>query len=145
MYSEADRNARHVRAADEAIHIGPAESRKSYLSVERILNAAHFAGAEAIHPGYGFLAENAEFARACQDAGIVFIGPTAETIDAMGSKSEAKRLMESAGVPTVPGYHGNNQADSILEEEARRVGFPVMIKPSAGGGGKGMRIVRRRE
>ncbi len=145
VYSEADRGARHVRAADEAIHIGPAESRESYLSIERILNAAHFAGVDAIHPGYGFLAENAGFARACHDAGIVFIGPAPETIDAMGSKSEAKRLMESAGVPTVPGYHGSNQADVLLEQEACRIGFPVLIKPSAGGGGKGMRIVRRQE
>ncbi len=142
VYSEADRGARHVRVADEAVLIGPAESRQSYLSIERIINAAHFSGADAIHPGYGFLAENADLARACEDAGLVFVGPGAETIDAMGSKSEAKRLMEAAGVPTIPGYHGAQQSDALLAEEARQLGYPVMIKPSAGGGGKGMRIVR---
>lgn len=142
VYSEADRGARHVRSADEAVHIGAAESRDSYLSIERIINAAHFSGADAVHPGYGFLSENAALARACDAAGLIFIGPTAETIDAMGSKSEAKRLMETAGVPTVPGYHGVQQSDLLLEEEAIKLGFPVIIKPSAGGGGKGMRIVR---
>ncbi len=142
VYSEADRGARHVRTADEAVLIGGAASRESYLVVERIINAAHFSGADAIHPGYGFLAENADLARACDDAGLVFIGPTAETIDAMGSKSEAKRLMDTAGVPTVPGYHGAQQSDALLEEEANKLGYPLIIKPSAGGGGKGMRVVR---
>ncbi|NNF51106.1 MAG: acetyl/propionyl/methylcrotonyl-CoA carboxylase subunit alpha [Gammaproteobacteria bacterium] len=145
VYSEADRGARHVRSADEAVNIGAAESRESYLSVEKIINAAHFSGADAIHPGYGFLSENPELARSCVDAGLIFVGPTAETIDAMGSKSEAKRLMAAAGVPTVPGYHGAQQSDALLEEEASGIGYPVIIKPSAGGGGKGMRIVRKAE
>ncbi len=145
VYSEADRGARHVRSADEAVLIGPAASSESYLAIEKIINAAHFSGADAVHPGYGFLAENPALARACDDAGLIFIGPRPETIDAMGSKSEAKRLMEAAGVPTVPGYHGAGQADALLQQEAEKLGVPLMIKPSAGGGGKGMRIVRKLE
>ncbi len=141
VYSDADRAARHVRLADEAHRIGPAAARESYLCVEAILEAARATGAEAIHPGYGFLSENAAFAAACQAAGIVFIGPSAEAIAAMGDKAAAKALMEQAGVPLVPGYHGDNQDPDFLAGEAARIGFPVLIKASAGGGGKGMRIV----
>ncbi|MBM3532679.1 MAG: acetyl/propionyl/methylcrotonyl-CoA carboxylase subunit alpha [Alphaproteobacteria bacterium] len=141
VYSEADRDARHVHACDEAHPIGPAPARESYLRIERILEAARKAGAEAIHPGYGFLSENAGFAEACAAAGIVFVGPPASAIRAMGSKSAAKALMERTGVPLVPGYHGDDQAEAKLTSEARRIGFPVLVKASAGGGGKGMRIV----
>jgi len=143
VHSEADRGALHTRLADEAIEIGPAEARQSYLSIERILEAARSAGAQAIHPGYGFLSENAAFARACHAAGIVFVGPPAEAIDRMGSKSEARQLMAAAGVPVLPGYDGEDQSDGILEAEARRLGLPLLVKPTAGGGGKGMRIVRK--
>ncbi|MBM3546975.1 MAG: acetyl/propionyl/methylcrotonyl-CoA carboxylase subunit alpha [Alphaproteobacteria bacterium] len=143
VYSEADRGARHVRACDEAYPIGPAPARESYLRIDRILEAAKKSGAEAIHPGYGFLSENAEFAEACAAAGIVFVGPPASAIRAMGSKSAAKALMEKTGVPLVPGYHGDDQAEAMLAGEAKRIGFPVLIKASAGGGGKGMRIVDR--
>ena len=141
VYSDADRAARHVRLADEARRIGPAAARESYLSIEAILEAARATGAEAIHPGYGFLSENAAFAAACKSAGVVFIGPSAEAIAAMGDKAAAKTLMEKAGVPLVPGYHGDNQDPDFLAGEAARIGFPVLIKASAGGGGKGMRIV----
>jgi len=141
VYSDADRAARHVRLADEARRIGPAAARESYLSAEAILAAARATGAEAIHPGYGFLSENAAFAAACKAAGIVFIGPSAEAIAAMGDKAAAKLRMEKAGVPLVPGYHGENQDPDFLAGEAAHVGFPVLIKASAGGGGKGMRIV----
>jgi 3-methylcrotonyl-CoA carboxylase alpha subunit len=141
VYSDADRNALHVRSCDEAVHIGGAAARESYLNMERILAAARHTGADAIHPGYGFLSENAAFAEACQQAGIVFVGPQAASIRAMGSKSEAKALMERAGVPLVPGYHGADQQDELLVREAARIGYPVLIKASAGGGGKGMRIV----
>jgi 3-methylcrotonyl-CoA carboxylase alpha subunit len=141
VYSDADRDALHVRMADEAIRLGPARAADSYLAIERVLAAARHARADAIHPGYGFLAENARFARASADAGMVFVGPRAESIERMGSKSEAKRLMEAAGVPVVPGYHGSDQADAVLTREAERIGFPLMIKAVAGGGGKGMRIV----
>jgi 3-methylcrotonyl-CoA carboxylase alpha subunit len=141
VYSEADANARHVRLADEAVLIGPAEARESYLVGSRILEVAKQTGAEAIHPGYGFLSENADFADACEKAGAVFIGPPASAIRAMGSKSAAKALMEAAKVPLTPGYHGDNQAPSFLAEEAGRIGYPVLIKASAGGGGKGMRRV----
>ena len=142
VYSDADREARHVHLADEARRIGPAAARDSYLNIEAILAAARDTGAEAIHPGYGFLSENGEFARACAKAGIVFIGPTPEAMAAMGDKSAAKNLMEKARVPLVPGYHGAKQDAALLAKEAERIGYPVLIKASAGGGGKGMRIVR---
>jgi 3-methylcrotonyl-CoA carboxylase alpha subunit len=141
VYSEADRNALHVELAEEAWPIGPPEPRESYLNIAAILDAARASGAEAVHPGYGFLSENADFAEACEVAGIVFIGPPAATIRAMGLKAEAKALMERYGVPLVPGYHGEDQDPSRLLEEANRIGFPVLIKASAGGGGRGMRVV----
>jgi 3-methylcrotonyl-CoA carboxylase alpha subunit len=142
VYSDADRDARHVRLAHEARRIGPPPARESYLDIEAILAAASDTGAEAIHPGYGFLSENEDFARACAKAGLVFIGPTPEAIAAMGDKSAAKRLMEKARVPLVPGYHGEKQDAAHLAKEVERIGYPVLIKASAGGGGKGMRIVR---
>ncbi len=142
VYSDADRDARHVRLADEARRIGPPAARESYLNAEAILAAARDTGAGAIHPGYGFLSENEDFARACGGAGIVFIGPTPEAIAAMGDKSAAKTLMEKARVPLVPGYHGERQEAAFLAKEAERIGYPVLIKASAGGGGKGMRVVR---
>jgi 3-methylcrotonyl-CoA carboxylase alpha subunit len=141
VYSEADANARHVRLADEAVLIGGPEARDSYLRGERILEAAQKTGAQAIHPGYGFLSENEDFAEACAKAGVVFIGPPASAIRAMGSKSAAKALMEKAGVPLTPGYHGERQDPEFLAEQAERIGYPVLIKASAGGGGKGMRRV----
>jgi len=141
VYSDADRNARHVRMADEAIAIGPAPARESYLRGDAILDAARRTGAQAIHPGYGFLSENADFAQACAEAGIVFIGPSAAAIRAMGDKSAAKALMQQAGVPLTPGYHGDDQAPEFLRGQADGIGYPVLIKASAGGGGKGMRRV----
>ncbi|MDB5885025.1 MAG: acetyl/propionyl/methylcrotonyl-CoA carboxylase subunit alpha [Polaromonas sp.] len=141
VYSEADASARHVRMADEAVLIGPAAARESYLVADRILEAAMRTGAQAVHPGYGFLSENADFADACQQAGIVFIGPPASAIRAMGSKSAAKALMGKANVPLTPGYHGDRQEPGFLEEQAASIGYPVLIKASAGGGGKGMRRV----
>ena len=141
VFSDADANARHARLADEAVHIGPPAARESYLNVERIIDAAKKTGAQAIHPGYGFLSENEDFAKACVDHGIVFIGPPVEAIRAMGSKSAAKRIMERAGVPLVPGYHGDEQDAEFLRKESDRIGYPVLIKATAGGGGKGMRIV----
>ena len=141
VYSDADRHARHVAMADEAVHIGGSPARESYLVVEKILDAARRTGAQAIHPGYGFLSENAGFAEACEKAGVVFIGPPPSAIRAMGSKSEAKKIMEKAKVPLVPGYHGDDQSPELLAREAERIGFPVLIKASAGGGGKGMRVV----
>ncbi|HET6221387.1 MAG TPA: biotin carboxylase N-terminal domain-containing protein, partial [Dongiaceae bacterium] len=141
VYSEADAGALHVASADEAALIGPAPARESYLNIAKIVAAAKETGAEAIHPGYGFLSENATFAEACAAAGLVFIGPPVEAIRAMGSKSEAKAIMAKAGVPLVPGYHGADQDDALLLKEAKRVGYPVLIKASAGGGGKGMRRV----
>jgi 3-methylcrotonyl-CoA carboxylase alpha subunit len=141
VYSEADAKARHVDLADEAYPIGPSPARQSYLVVENIIEAAKRSGAQAIHPGYGFLSENAGFAEACAEAGIVFIGPPPSAIRAMGSKSAAKALMESSGVPLVPGYHGADQDPAVLAAAAGRIGYPVLIKASAGGGGKGMRIV----
>ena len=141
VYSEADAGALHVEMADEAVLLGPAPASQSYLAIDKVIAAAVATGAEAIHPGYGFLSENARFAEACAKVGIAFIGPPASAIHAMGSKSESKRLMEMAGVPLVPGYHGTEQADSHLIAEAMQIGFPVLIKASAGGGGKGMRIV----
>src|SRR5437868_8286544 len=145
VYSDADRASLAVQMADEAAHVGPAPSSESYLRIEKIIDAARRHGAEAIHPGYGFLSENAGFAEACAAAGIVFIGPPASAIRAMGSKSEAKKIMEKAKVPLVPGYHGDDQSPDLLAREAERIGFPVLIKASAGGGGKGMRVVESPE
>ncbi len=142
VYSEADATARHVKAADEAWLLGPAPARESYLDIARILAAAKASGAEAIHPGYGFLSENADFADACAEAGLIFVGPPAPAIRVMGSKSAAKILMESAGVPVVPGYHGKAQDVLTFAREARKIGFPVLLKAVSGGGGKGMRVVR---
>jgi 3-methylcrotonyl-CoA carboxylase alpha subunit len=141
VYSDADANARHVAACDEAVRIGEASPRDSYLRWERIIEAAKATGAQAIHPGYGFLSENEEFARACADAGLAFIGPPPSAIRAMGLKAESKQLMEKAGVRLVPGYHAANQEPDLLKREADRIGYPVLIKASAGGGGKGMRVV----
>ena len=141
VYSEADANARHVQLCDEAVAIGGASPRNSYLRADRILAAALATGAQAVHPGYGFLSENAAFARDCAAAGITFIGPPPDAIAAMGSKSAAKTLMEAAGVPLVPGYHGQDNSPALLAREAARIGYPVLIKASAGGGGKGMRRV----
>ena len=141
VYSDADRHALHVQMADEAVHIGAAKAADSYLDWRRILKVAKDTGAEAVHPGYGFLSENAEFARHCQQEGVVFIGPWPEAIELMGSKSAAKALMEKAGVPVTPGYHGDDQSLSKLQSEADKVGYPLLIKAVAGGGGKGMRIV----
>ncbi|MBL8481916.1 MAG: acetyl/propionyl/methylcrotonyl-CoA carboxylase subunit alpha [Rhodocyclaceae bacterium] len=143
VYSEADAGARHVRLADEAVLIGPAPARESYLVIENVIAAARQTGAQAIHPGYGFLSENEAFCAACEAAGIVFIGPPVAAIHAMGSKSEAKKLMEKAGVPLTPGYHGDEQAPEVLHAQAERIGYPVLIKAAAGGGGKGMRLVER--
>ncbi|GAB3258439.1 acetyl/propionyl/methylcrotonyl-CoA carboxylase subunit alpha [Chitinimonas naiadis] len=145
VYSDADADARHVKLADEAFRLGPPAPRESYLKADLILDIARRTGAEAIHPGYGFLSENEEFAEACAKAGVVFIGPPASAIAAMGSKSAAKTLMETAGVPLVPGYHGEVQDSAFLQEQADRMGYPVLIKASAGGGGKGMKIVERSE
>lgn len=142
VYSDADANAAHVAACDESVYIGGSEPRQSYLRADVILEAAKKTGAQAVHPGYGFLSENEAFAQACADNGITFIGPPAASIAAMGSKSAAKALMEKAGVPLVPGYHGDNQDPDFLQQEANRIGYPVLIKASAGGGGKGMRIVQ---
>jgi 3-methylcrotonyl-CoA carboxylase alpha subunit len=142
VYSEADRGATHVAMADDAVLLGPARAHDSYLNIERVLEAARQTGAEAIHPGYGFLSENAGFAEACAKAGLVFVGPTAEMMTAMGSKSGSKALMERAGVPLVPGYHGEDQDEAVLAKAADRIGFPVLVKASAGGGGRGMRVVR---
>ena len=145
VYSDADANAKHVLACDEAVHIGGAAPRESYLRGERVIAAALATGAQAVHPGYGFLSENDEFAQACADAGLVFIGPPPSAIRAMGLKAESKQLMEKAGVPLVPGYHGAGQDAAMLKREADRIGYPVLIKASAGGGGKGMRIVTKTE
>ena len=141
VYSDADAQSRHVALADEAFRIGPPEAKDSYLRGDRIVEAAMSSGASAIHPGYGFLSENAEFAERCERAGITFVGPPPEAIRAMGDKSAAKIIMEKAGVPLVPGYHGGNQAPDFLLDQAVRIGFPVLIKAAAGGGGKGMRAV----
>ena len=141
VYSDADAGARHVAACDEAVRIGEASPRDSYLRWERIIDAAKATGAQAIHPGYGFLSENEEFAQACADAGIAFIGPPPSAIRAMGLKAESKQLMEKAGVRLVPGYHAADQDPALLRREADRIGYPVLIKASAGGGGKGMRVV----
>ncbi|WP_374412930.1 biotin carboxylase N-terminal domain-containing protein [Hydrogenophaga sp.] len=145
VYSDADANAKHVAACDESVHIGGSAPKESYLQWERIIEAAKATGAQAIHPGYGFLSENEAFADACAKAGLVFIGPPSSAIQAMGLKAESKRLMESAGVPLVPGYHGEDQDPALLQREADRIGYPVLIKASAGGGGKGMRAVEKAE
>jgi 3-methylcrotonyl-CoA carboxylase alpha subunit len=141
VYSDADAQAAHVQACDQALHIGGAAVQDSYLQWQRIIDAARQTGAQAIHPGYGFLSENADFAQACADAGLVFIGPPPAAIRAMGLKAASKQLMGQAGVPLVPGYHGADQDPALLAREAAQIGFPVLIKASAGGGGKGMRIV----
>ncbi|MES9903339.1 MAG: acetyl/propionyl/methylcrotonyl-CoA carboxylase subunit alpha [Sedimenticola sp.] len=143
VYSEPDAKARHVNLCDEAWLIGPAAARDSYLKAEKILEVAKASGAQAIHPGYGFLSENAAFSAACNDAGITFIGPPEAAIIAMGSKSEAKKVMSKAGVPLVPGYHGDDQSPDLLQQEADTMGYPLLIKATAGGGGKGMRVVER--
>ena len=145
VYSEADANSLHVAMADEAVLIGPPEARASYLVIENIISAALKTDAQAIHPGYGFLSENAEFAEACAAAGVVFIGPNAEAIRTMGEKAAAKALMEAANVPVVPGYHGKDQDNDLLAKKADEIGFPVLIKAVAGGGGKGMRMVETAE
>ncbi|HEY7788490.1 MAG TPA: biotin carboxylase N-terminal domain-containing protein, partial [Casimicrobiaceae bacterium] len=140
VYSDADANALHVTTCDEAYRIGPAQARESYLDGGTIIAVAKRAGAEAIHPGYGFLSENEAFAKACADAGVVFVGPPAAAIAAMGSKSAAKSIMSAARVPVVPGYHADDQDPALLAREAAGIGFPVLIKPTAGGGGKGMKV-----
>ena len=145
VYSDADAQALHVREADEAVHIGPAPTRESYLVGEKIIAAAKQTGAEAIHPGYGFLSENAAFAQAVMDAGIVWVGPNPSSITAMGLKDAAKKLMADAGVPVTPGYMGEDQSPGVLADEAAKVGYPVLIKAVAGGGGKGMRLVESEE
>ncbi|HVR39969.1 MAG TPA: biotin carboxylase N-terminal domain-containing protein, partial [Thermoanaerobaculia bacterium] len=145
VYSEADRAALHVLYADQAMPIGPAPSRESYLRIDRILDAAMKTRADAIHPGYGFLAENANFARACRDAGIIFIGPSPESIDAMGSKTESRQRMKAAGVPVVPGLTEAVKSVDEIVDFARGAGYPIMIKAAAGGGGKGLRYVAREE
>ncbi len=141
VYSDADRDMPFVREADEAFRLGPAESAESYLRIDRIIEAARATGADAIHPGYGFLAENAAFASACVEAGITFIGPTPDAIASMGSKQRAKRIMAEAGVPVIPGYDGADQSPDVLARMAKEIGFPILVKASAGGGGKGMKRV----
>src|SRR6195952_3330699 len=143
VYSDADANAKHVAVCDEAVHVGGSAASESYLRIERFVEAALATGAQAIHPGYGFLSENEDFARACEKAGLVFIGPPVEAISAMGSKAAAKALMQSASVPLVPGYHGESQDAALLQKEADGIGYPVLLKASAGGGGKGMRVVEK--
>ena len=143
VYSDADRFAMHARLADEAIAIGPAPAHESYLHIPALLAAAHATHADAIHPGYGFLSENAAFAEACRDAGLIFIGPPPEAIRLMGSKMAAKSAVMAVDVPTVPGYQGEDQSVKAMQREAQRIGYPVMIKAAAGGGGKGMRVVQR--
>ena len=137
VYSAADANALHVRVCDEAHLLGPAPARDSYLSIERLIDVARRAKAECVHPGYGFLSENADFAEACRQSGLVFVGPPASAIRAMGLKDRAKALMEKAGVPLVPGYHGERQDAKFLKEKAYKIGYPVLIKPAGGGGGRG--------
>src|SRR5438552_2056749 len=145
VYSECDRTAMHVRLADEAYAVGPSPPRDSYLRIDRILDAAKKTGADAVHPGYGFLAENADFARACADAGITFIGPSPDSIDAMGSKTESRQRMQAAGVPVVPGLTEPVKSFDEIAAFAKKIGLPIMIKASAGGGGKGLRFVDREQ
>ncbi|MGY2684725.1 acetyl-CoA carboxylase biotin carboxylase subunit [Pseudomonas tolaasii] len=145
VYSDADAQALHVQMADEAVNIGPAPVQQSYLSIDAMLHAAKLTGADAVHPGYGFLSENPEFARACQQAGLTFIGPSVEAIELMGSKRQSKLAMLAAGVPCIAGYQGSAQDDQTLQQEADRIGYPLMIKASAGGGGRGMRLVHHPE
>lgn len=145
VYSDADKDALFVKKADEAICIGGTHASESYLVQDKIIAAAKQTGADAIHPGYGFLSENASFSKRCADEGIIFIGPSADAITAMGSKIGAKEIMSKAGVPVVPGYHGADQSTTTLKKEAERVGLPILLKASAGGGGKGMRIVNKIE
>ena len=142
VFSDADADAPHVRLADRAVRIGASAPAASYLNIGALIDAAKVSGAEAVHPGYGFLAENADFAAACAGAGLAFVGPPAEAIRAMGDKSAAKARMEAAGVPCAPGYHGEDQSPERFAAEAARIGFPVMVKAAAGGGGRGLRIVR---
>jgi 3-methylcrotonyl-CoA carboxylase alpha subunit len=142
VYSEADRGARHVREADEAVEIGPSEASRSYLSIPALVDAARRTGADAVHPGYGFLSQNADFADAVAAAGLTFVGPPGEVHRKLGDKIASRRMMAAAGVAVVPGYDGDDQQDARFAAEARRVGFPLMLKPSRGGGGKGMRVVR---
>lgn len=141
VHSAIDRNARHSREADLCVDLGGSKAADSYLAIDRLIEAARASGAHAIHPGYGFLSENADFARAVEDAGLIFLGPPASAIDAMGSKSAAKALMEQAGVPLVPGYHGEAQDVETFRAAAERIGYPVLLKATAGGGGKGMKVV----
>ena len=145
VYSEADLKARHVHECDEALAIGPAEAARSYLSIDALLDAAHRSGADVVHPGYGFLSQNGDFADAVAGAGLVFVGPPGDVHRRMGDKKGARRLLAASGVPVVPGYDGDDQQDATLLAEAERIGWPVMIKPSRGGGGKGMRVVEHRE
>ena len=142
VYSEADRGARHVRTADEAYFLGASPAADSYLNMGKLIDLAKRVGADAIHPGYGFLSENASFAESCVAAGLIFVGPPAAAIRAMGSKSASKAAMAAVGVPVAPGYHGDDQSAERLQLEADRVGYPLIIKASAGGGGKGMQVVR---
>ena len=141
LYSDADHRALHTTMATKAVYAGPSPAMESYLDIEKILSIAEQEKADAIHPGYGFLSENAGFANACQQKNIIFVGPPASAIDAMGSKSEAKKIMAEAGVPLVPGYHGDNQSNESLMAEAEHIGYPLLIKAAFGGGGKGMRVV----
>ncbi|KAF1009317.1 MAG: Acetyl-/propionyl-coenzyme A carboxylase alpha chain [Pseudomonas fluorescens] len=142
VFSDADAHALHVQMSDEAVHIGASPAQQSYLDISALLDAARRTGADAVHPGYGFLSENAGFARACQEAGLVFIGPSAEAIELMGSKRLSKIAMQAAGVPCIAGYEGSEQDDISLQRQAALIGYPLMIKASAGGGGRGMRLVR---
>src|SRR5699024_4653683 len=145
IYSDADAQSRHVNSCDIAVHVGGSEATQSYLQIEKIITAAQQTGAQAIHPGYGFLAENEAFAKACKQAGIIVVGPPAQAISAMGDKSAAETLMNTAGVPLVAGYHGDNQQTDFLKQQANEIGYPVLIKAAAGGGGMGMRIVENEE
>jgi biotin carboxylase len=145
VYSDADARALHVQLADEAYHIGPAPANESYLVMAQILAVARQCGADAVHPGYGFLSENPAFAKACLEAGVAFVGPPVAAIEAMGSKSAAKQIMSAAGVPLVPGYHEEDQTPARLQRAAETIGYPLLIKASAGGGGKGMRVVSTAE
>src|SRR5437764_13482682 len=145
VYSEADRNSLHVRFADEAVCIGPPRSNESYLNIPQVISAAEITNVDAIHPGYGFLSENANFAKVCEASEITFIGPTAEVIEMTGEKDRARREMKAAGIPTVPGSVGTTEGEEQLSKEAAKIGYPLILKAAAGGGGRGMRIVRKQE